>query len=221
MIVIHYTGSNNLDGTLSWFADPQSRVSSHFVVGKLASHDGDFARVVQIVPLEHKSYHAGASQWLVDDDLYELTKLNGMRWNLPLREKKRLVTNVNSCSVGIELVGTGDLFPELQMRTTANLVRRLMTDNPWIRRSAVVGHDQVAIPPGRKDDPGPSFDWGLLWSLVDDIALPMFSRVSHVTPVPIAPVEPEWMEAGIEPLRARSLAWWRSISARFQKLGIG
>lgn len=53
-IIIHYTDSINIDGTISWFKNPASAVSSHYLVGR----DG---RVVQMVDEEDTAWHAGRS----------------------------------------------------------------------------------------------------------------------------------------------------------------
>ena len=55
-LVIHYTASHGLEETLDWFTDPESRASAHFVVGR----DG---RIVQLVPLDRRAWHAGDSAW--------------------------------------------------------------------------------------------------------------------------------------------------------------
>lgn len=53
-IIIHYTGSNSIEGTISWFKNPTAGVSAHYVVGR----DG---RVVQMVKDEDTAWHAGRS----------------------------------------------------------------------------------------------------------------------------------------------------------------
>jgi len=53
-IVIHYTGSMNIDGTISWFKNKTALVSAHYVVGR----DG---RVVQMVKESDTAWHAGVS----------------------------------------------------------------------------------------------------------------------------------------------------------------
>jgi N-acetylmuramoyl-L-alanine amidase len=51
-IVLHYTDSQNFDGTVSWFQNPKSGVSTHYVVGR----EG---QVVQMVEESRKAWHAG------------------------------------------------------------------------------------------------------------------------------------------------------------------
>jgi N-acetylmuramoyl-L-alanine amidase len=95
--------------------------------------------VTQLVAEERRAWHAGKSYW-------------------------RGVTDVNSASVGIELVNPGHEFgyrpfPDAQMEALlpllAGIVRR------WaIPRANVVGHSDIA--PARKEDPGELFDWDLI-----------------------------------------------------------
>lgn len=72
------------------------------------------------------------------------------------------VENCNDFSLGIEIEGTGSVpYCEGQYRAVARLIRVLARAYP-IR--AITGHEFIA--PGRKSDPGPSFDWGYLRTLL-------------------------------------------------------
>lgn len=53
-VILHHTGSNSLQGTLSWFKDPSSKVSAHYVIGRKGN-------VFQMVKDKDKAWHAGAS----------------------------------------------------------------------------------------------------------------------------------------------------------------
>ena len=85
-----------------------------------------------LVPEDRRAWHAGAGSWQGRDD-------------------------VNSRSIGIELVNPGDCpFPEPQMAALEALLGQIMAR--WdISPAAVIGHSDMA--PGRKIDPGPRFDW--------------------------------------------------------------
>ena len=64
----------------------------------------------------------------------------------------------NDFSIGIEMEGTDTVPYEIvQYDALAGLVRALMARWPGIGSDRIVGHADVA--PGRKTDPGPSFDW--------------------------------------------------------------
>lgn len=85
-----------------------------------------------LVPEDRRAWHAGAGSWRGRDD-------------------------VNSRSIGIELVNPGDRpFPEPQMAALEQVLRDIMAR--WgIPATGVIGHSDMA--PGRKIDPGPRFDW--------------------------------------------------------------
>jgi N-acetylmuramoyl-L-alanine amidase len=53
-IVLHYTASMSLAGTVSWFKNPGSKVSAHYVIDR----DGS---IVQMVADSQIAYHAGES----------------------------------------------------------------------------------------------------------------------------------------------------------------
>ena len=93
--------------------------------------------MVQFVPCGARAWHAGASRF------------DG-------RER------CNDFSIGIELEGTDERpYTAKQYARLAALVRRLRRRFPI---DAIAGHSDVA--PGRKTDPGPSFDWGRLRRLL-------------------------------------------------------
>ena len=71
------------------------------------------------------------------------------------------ITDVNSASIGIELVNKGHdggytPFPEMQMRTLTHLLRGIVLRHK-IAAYNIVGHSDVA--PLRKQDPGELFPW--------------------------------------------------------------
>ena len=89
--------------------------------------------VVQFVSCNDRAWHAGRSSWCERD-------------------------NCNDYSIGIELEGLeGDTFEPTQYQALASLCQTLAQHYPI---QQVVGHEHIA--PGRKQDPGPGFDWALL-----------------------------------------------------------
>ncbi len=128
-IVLHSTVEATTEGTMGIFLDPAKKVSAHFVVGK----DG---RVVQMVPIEKRAWHAGASV------------LDG-------------VGRVNDYSFGIEMVNLNDgrdPYPQAQLDAVAGLIRFIRCRYP-IPDDRIVSHAQIALPAGRKSDPaGFNFD---------------------------------------------------------------
>jgi AmpD protein len=95
-------------------------------------------RLTQFVATGHAAFHAGVSRWRGREDC-------------------------NDFSVGVELVGDAARdFTGRQYAALAALCRRLMRAHPRITPARIVGHSQVAWPRGRKNDPGPRFDWARL-----------------------------------------------------------
>ena len=67
-------------------------------------------------------------------------------------------SNCNDDSIGIELEGLeGGVFEAAQYETLAGLCAAVMAHYPV---GHVAGHEHIT--PGRKQDPGPGFDWPLL-----------------------------------------------------------
>ena len=128
-IVLHATVEPTTEGTIGIFVDPKRKVSAHFVVGR----DG---RVVQMVPIEKRAWHAGVSV------------LDG-------------VSKVNDFSVGIEIVNLNDgvdPYPPAQVEAVAGLIR-FIRSRYAIADERIVSHAQIALPAGRKSDPvGFDFD---------------------------------------------------------------
>lgn len=95
--------------------------------------------VHRLVREDRRAWHAGKSFW-------------------------RGVTDVNSASIGIELVNPGHEFgyrpfPDEQMAALLPLLADMVQRHD-IPRANVVGHSDIA--PTRKEDPGELFDWDLL-----------------------------------------------------------
>ena len=103
----------------------------------LISRTGD---IVQYVPFDKRAWHAG------------LSKYEG-------RER------CNDFSIGIELEGTEYTpYTEAQYRQLGIITNLLLTAYPKLARERITGHSDIA--PGRKIDPGESFDWKKFYSLL-------------------------------------------------------
>jgi N-acetylmuramoyl-L-alanine amidase len=103
--------------------------------------------------------------WLIDEDgtLYRLVDEGRRAWHAG-RSFWAGCTDVNSRSIGIELVNPGHElgyppFPQAQMQSLAQLARGILARHP-IPPRRVLGHSDVA--PDRKRDPGEKFDWAWL-----------------------------------------------------------
>lgn len=71
----------------------------------------------------------------------------------------------NDFSIGIELEGTDtEPYEKVQYQQLALLAKILIKQYPSITKERIVGHSDIA--PGRKTDPGPSFDWQYFCALL-------------------------------------------------------
>ena len=107
-----------------------------------------------------------SSHYLVDIDppvIYRLVDEDRRAWHAGLSSWQGN-TNLNSASIGIEIVNTGldkatgrwAEYPEPQVRAVLELVRDIVKRHR-IRPDRIVGHSDIA--PQRKVDPGPRFPW--------------------------------------------------------------
>ena len=97
-------------------------------------------RIVQCVPEERRAWHAGVSSWAGE-------------------------TDINSCSIGIEIVNPGHEFGyrDFSLRQVAaviSLCKSIVTRRGPIPPDRILAHSDVA--PSRKQDPGEKFPWTLL-----------------------------------------------------------
>ena len=95
-------------------------------------------------------------------ELWQFVSCDDRAWHAG-RSHYRGRDNCNDDSVGIELEGLeGDTFEAAQYDTLACLSQALTRRYPIAH---VAGHEHVA--PGRKQDPGPGFDWARLRAQLD------------------------------------------------------
>lgn len=97
-------------------------------------------RIVQCVPETMRAWHAGVSSWAGE-------------------------TDINSRSIGIEIVNPGHEFgyrdfPLRQIAAVISLCKSIVTRRGPISAERVLAHSDVA--PSRKQDPGEKFPWELL-----------------------------------------------------------
>ena len=94
-------------------------------------------------------------------ELWQFVSCDDRAWHAG-RSHYRGRDNCNDDSIGIELEGLeGERFETAQYQTLATVSQALVRRYP-IRHMA--GHEHVA--PGRKQDPGPGFDWPHIQSLL-------------------------------------------------------
>lgn len=96
--------------------------------------------VVQYVPFDKRAWHAGKSEY---------------------EGRKRC----NDFSIGIELEGTELIeYTDQQYVQLAAVIQTLLESYPKLSTQRITGHSDIA--PGRKNDPGASFDWQRLFGLL-------------------------------------------------------
>jgi N-acetylmuramoyl-L-alanine amidase len=125
----------------------------------LIAEDG---QVMRLVAEENRAWHAGKSHW-------------------------RQIDDVNSASIGIEIVNPGHEFgyrpfPEAQIEALIPLMADIQA-RYGITRGNIVGHSDIA--PTRKQDPGELFPWSRLAK--HRLALPRPTRNL---------IDPKWTDAG-------------------------
>jgi N-acetylmuramoyl-L-alanine amidase len=105
---------------------------------KVSSHYMVFedGTIAQLVPEARRAWHAGVSSW-------------------------HRVTDINSCSIGIEIANPGHDFgypdfPDVQIDAVIALTRGIIARHR-IAIERVVAHSDIA--PERKNDPGEKFPW--------------------------------------------------------------
>lgn len=97
-----------------------------------------------------------------DGALLQFVSCDDRAWHAG-RSEYRGRSNCNDDSIGIELEGLeGELFEPAQYACLARLSQALARHYPIAH---IAGHEHIA--PGRKQDPGPGFDWAVLKSLTD------------------------------------------------------
>lgn len=97
-----------------------------------------------------------------DGSLWQFVSCDDRAWHAG-QSTYRGRTNCNDDSIGIELEGLeGDTFEDAQYRCLAQLCHELRCNYPIAH---IAGHEHIA--PGRKQDPGPGFDWAHMKRLLD------------------------------------------------------
>jgi N-acetyl-anhydromuramyl-L-alanine amidase AmpD len=114
-IVLHADSSPKIKASLDWIRSPQSKVSYHFLIGRL----GD---VYQCVPTEKRAWHAGVSEF---------------------QGRRNLNDFSIGVSFGNRQDGK-EVFTEAQYLAGAELVRELMDEYPAITLERITTHSAVS-----------------------------------------------------------------------------
>ena len=128
-IVLHYTGMPTAEEALARLADPEAKVSAHYLVDETGV-------IYCMVPEDRRAWHAGLGSWKGETDINARS------------------IGIEIVNPGHEW-GYRD-FPERQIDMVVALVADIRTRHA-VPVTRVLGHSDVA--PGRKEDPGERFPW--------------------------------------------------------------
>ena len=131
-IILHYTGIKNEFKAIKRLTSKKSNVSCNYFIRSNG-------KIIQFVPDEYASWHAGVSRW---------------------KNAKYL----NRSSIGIEIQNPGHQnkyinFSKQQINSLLKLLKFLIKKYK-IKKNFILGHSDVA--PDRKKDPGEKFPWKIL-----------------------------------------------------------
>jgi len=132
ILVLHYTGMQSGKDALDRLCDPDSSVSSHYLI----EEDG---RIFRLVNEDKRAWHAGRGNWQECSDV-----------------------NSHSIGIEIVNPGHEfgyRPFPDDQISSLIALCQDILTRHD-IPANRVIGHSDMA--PDRKEDPGELFPWKLL-----------------------------------------------------------
>ena len=118
----------------------------------------------QLNPDEHpyfkQVYQTKVSAHLLikrNGEISQYVAFNQRAWHAGVSEYKGQ-EKCNDFSIGIELEGTETQeYADEQYKQLNRVIKILLNGYPGLSRQAIVGHSDVA--PGRKFDPGDSFNW--------------------------------------------------------------
>lgn len=128
-IVAHFDAASNSTSAVNWLTQKGSNVSADLHIAKSG-------KITQMAPFSRITWHAGASSY------------EGL-------------TGLNKYSIGIEIENRGKVngvyedYTKAQIDAFVEIGKALVKAYPSIKK--VVGHEDIATPRGRKDDPGPKF----------------------------------------------------------------
>ena len=136
------------------------------------NHGGEITPRLIVVHYTGDNSLEGALSWLCspkakvsahlvvakDGTVYQLLPFNIRAWHAGVSSYEG-ESGVNDFSIGIENVGIGDNWPAPQVEANRAVIAALFAAYELID---VVGHEDVAVPKGRKPDPGPRYPWELV-----------------------------------------------------------
>lgn len=159
MIVMHYTGSSNAAGSISWLCNPKAEASAHIVIDEKGV-------VTQLAPFNRRTWHAGVSKWGKRSNINQyavgielsnpglLLKLANGQFREQIGNKIWPAWNVVMAEHPVTKSGLQPwaIYPPAQIEAAIEVARAVAQAYPI---KEIVGHEDVA--PRRKIDPGPAF----------------------------------------------------------------
>jgi N-acetylmuramoyl-L-alanine amidase len=180
--IIHYDGSPIGRAAVAWMCNPVSRVSAHAHIDR----DGT---VTELVPWTKTAWHAGVAAIRLNGVLYQ--DVNGIAIGIELANIGKLkqyngryyytvydaarginvdrewhgttpVSATLTYSTGLVSTGLWEPFPDVQIQALVSYLDKIRAAGFVDAATNLYGHDEVALPVGRKSDPGPVFPWDKL-----------------------------------------------------------
>lgn len=127
-IILHADASGSEAGTISWIQSPTSKVSYHYLIGRKGE-------VWQFVADDRRAWHAGVSSFEGKPDC-------------------------NAYSIGVSFSNLCDgrePYTPVALQVGVDLCAELIARHPAITVARIATHEAIALPPGRKHDPGHLF----------------------------------------------------------------
>lgn len=146
----------------SWYPWKQEITPTAIVAHYTATDHGTAAAMARrrARAFDRKRHGRGKTSWHFsvegDGTIWQMVPSDRGAWHARTTDKARARFNnvpPYKCAIGVELVGHGTHFPQIQVRAACRLWRALVSAYPVVRGLAMVGHSE--IDPTRKADPGP------------------------------------------------------------------
>ena len=166
LLVIHYTGGRNASSAASWLCNKAAKASAHLIIGR-------GGELIQLVPFDRVAWHAGHSVWRgrpsvnsysigIELDNPGFVKRVGGRW-------RALALGIDYNDEDVVEDGNKGwvAYTPLQLKRCDSICRELLQE--YSSLNDVAGHADVALPKGRKLDPGGAFG-------TDALRLKLFGR---------------------------------------------
>jgi len=157
-LILHYTASGNVPGTVGSLTRKGGNKSAHLVIGR----DGE---VVQLASFDQRAWHCGQSEWKGLEGLnYYSIGIEFVNWGDLTEDKDGVFRSwagtivpshevVNAIHKNETIPRDWQDFTPAQLAKGAEVARAILEAYPSIEM--ILGHDDIA--PTRKTDPGPAF----------------------------------------------------------------